>query len=63
MYTWTNQENTEAWEANFSECCKHKWTIEKYVKVDGHWKRTNEYKRFDRLEDARKYALKDLQLV
>ena len=29
MYTWTNKEESEAWEANYAECCKHKWTIEK----------------------------------
>ena len=40
MYTWTNKEENEAWEANYAECCKHKWTIEKWVKINGSWKRT-----------------------
>ena len=53
MYTWTNKEENEAWEANYVECCKHKWTIEKWVKINGSWKRTDTYKRFDTLEDAR----------
>lgn len=63
MYTWTNEEMTEAWEANYAEYCKHKWTIEKFKKTDGLWKRTDEYKRFDALEDARRYALKDLKRI
>lgn len=40
MYTWTNKEENELWEANYAECCKHKWTIEKWIKIDGSWKRT-----------------------
>ena len=45
----------------YSNCCKHKWTIEKYVKINGSWKRTNVYKRFDTLGDARQYAINNLQ--
>ena len=63
MYTWTNKEESEAWEANYAECCKHKWTIEKWVKINELWKRTDTYKRFDTLEDARQYALKDLKKI
>lgn len=61
MYEWLNKEKTILWKAVFSECCKHKWTIIKYVKKEnGRWKETEAYKRFDTLEDARSYALKDL---
>lgn len=60
MYEWTNKEKTIVWTAVFTDCCKHKWTIEKYIKVNGKW-RSIEYKRFDTLEDARQYALKDLK--
>lgn len=63
MYTWTNKEETEGWEANYCGCCKHKWTIEKFKKVDGHWKRTGVYKRFDTLEEASQYALKNLKRI
>lgn len=63
MYTWTNEKMTEAWEANYAECCRHKWTIEKFVKINEYWKRTDEYKRFHTLEDARQYALKDLKRI
>ena len=41
MYTWTNKEENKAWAANYAECCKHKWTIEKCVKINGKWKRTD----------------------
>ena len=37
--------------------------IEKFIKVNRHWKRTGAYKRFDALEDARQYALKDLKRI
>lgn len=63
MYTWTNKEENKLWEAIYCDCCKHKWTIEKWVKIDGSWKRTDVYKRFDTLEDARQYALKDLKKI
>ena len=61
MYTWTNIEENELWEANYASCCKHKWIIEKWVKINGSWKRTNAYKRFDTLEDASQYALNNLK--
>ena len=32
MYTWINKEEMEGWEANYCGCCKHKWTIEKFIK-------------------------------
>lgn len=63
MYTWTNKEENEAWEANYTEYCKYKWTIEKWIKINGSWKRTDIYRRFDTLEDARQYALKDLKKI
>lgn len=61
MYTWTNKEENVLWEANHAACCKHKWIIEKWVKINDSWKRTNTYKRFDTLEEARHYALKNLR--
>lgn len=63
MYQWVNKNGNIAWDATFSECCKHKWTIEKWIKIDGSWKRTNAYKRFDTLEDAKQYILKDLKII
>ncbi len=63
MYTWINTEQTELWEAIYCECCKHKWTIEKWTKENGTWKKTGEYKRFDSLEEARDFAKKDLKLI
>ena len=56
MYTWMNKEQTALWEANYCECCKHKWTIEKWGVENGSWKRTGAYKRFDTLEQAKAYA-------
>ena len=56
MYTWMNKEQTALWEANYCECCKHKWTIEKWGLENGSWKRTGAYKRFDTLEQAKAYA-------
>ena len=61
MYEWINKEKTKLWYAMYSNCCKHKWTIEKWIKVNGSWKCTNIYKRFDTLEDARQYAINNLQ--
>ena len=63
MYVWTNKEKTESWQAIYSNCCKHKWTIEKWVKVNEKWECTDIYKRFDTLEDARQYAINDLQKI
>lgn len=63
MYEWINKEKTMIWKAVFCEFCKHKWTIEKYIKVNGTWKSTDTYKRFDTLEDARQYALNDLEVA
>ena len=45
MYEWINKEKTKLWEAIYSNCCKHKWTIVKWVKINGSWKQTNIYKR------------------
>ena len=61
MYEWINKEKTKLWYAMYSNCCKHKWTIVKCVKINGSWKQTNIYKRFDTLEDARQYAINNLQ--
>lgn len=63
MYQWINKKGNILWDAIFSKCCKHKWSIEKWVKIDDHWKRTNVFKRFDTLEEARQYALKDLKII
>ena len=60
MYIWTNKDETVAWNAVYSEVCKQKWTIVKWKKVDGKWKETNTYKRFDTLEEVKEYALKNL---
>ena len=62
MYTWLNKEENELWEANYAACCKYKWTIEKWIKINGQWKRTGTYKRFNTLNEARQYALKNLHL-
>lgn len=63
MYQWMNEKDNIIWNAIFSKCCKHKWIIEKWIKIDGTWKRTNVYKRFDTLEEARQYALRDLKKI
>ena len=60
MYTYTDYEELNAWNLIFSDICIHRWLAEKWIKKDDQWTKTNTYKKFDTLEEARDYCLKDL---
>ena len=44
------------YEIVYSECCKHKWSVQEYKKENEKWIKGKIFKRFDNLEDAKTYA-------
>ena len=56
MYTYTDYEELNAWNLIFSENCIHRWLAEKWIKKDNKWTKTDTYKKFDTLEEAREYC-------
>ena len=56
MWEWHNKEENRAFSAVYSECCKHKWTVEEWKNNGSGWKKTGFYTRFDAFEEARDFA-------
>ena len=46
----------------YTECCKHKWSVEKFEKKEEKWVKNNHVvKRFDTLEEAKTWVLNQLR--
>lgn len=58
MYEWHN--GNRAFEAVYSEVCKHKWTVQEWKHNGSEWKKTGFYIRFDTLEEARDFVNAEL---
>lgn len=56
MYTFKTLNENIAFSAIYCDCCKHKWTATKYVNKDGKWIKTDFYKRFDTLDELKKFV-------
>lgn len=56
MYNFKTANENIIFEAVYCECCKHKWTATEHVNKDGKWIKTGFYKRFDSLEDLKKFV-------
>lgn len=59
MYEYHN--STTSYNIIYTECCKHKWSVEKFENKEGKWIKNNRvFKRFDTLDEAKAWALKQL---